>query len=77
MILMFLLAFASMFAQLHPQFLSAHWYFRRIFLYAANVFAGVVPVMHWVVTNGGLLAPIVQVNGYKLDNATVCRSTMF
>ena len=65
---MFLLAFASMFAQLHPQFLSAHWYLRRIFLYSGIVFAGIVPVLHWIVTNGGPLAPIVQVNISEVNN---------
>ena len=76
MILMFMLAFASMFAQLHPQFLSAHWYLRRIFIYAAIVFAGVVPVMHWVVTNGGPTAPIVKVIICELTDMW-CMSSIF
>ena len=61
MVLLGMLALVSMFTQLHPQFLSAKWHLRRLFLYSALVFAGSVPVMHWVVTNGGLRTPVVAV----------------
>ena len=60
-IVMMVLAFASLFAQAHSQFLSDHWYMRRLVLYSAFVFAGVVPVMHWVIHNGGFSDPLVQV----------------
>ena len=62
MIVMMVLAFASLFAQAHSQFLSDHWYMRRLVLYSAFVFAGVVPVMHWVIHNGGFSDPLVQVS---------------
>ena len=61
MVVMMVLAFASLFAQAHSQFLSDHWYMRRLVLYSAFVFAGVVPVMHWVIHNGGFSDPLVQV----------------
>ena len=60
-VVMMVLAFASLFAQAHSQFLSDHWYMRRLVLYSAFVFAGVVPVMHWVLHNGGFSDPLVQV----------------
>ena len=59
---MMVLAFASLFAQAHSQFLSDHWYMRRLVLYSAFVFAGVVPVMHWVIHNGGFSDPLVEVS---------------
>ena len=58
---MSVLSLASLFAQVHPKFLSNHWYMRRLFLYAALMFAGIVPVLHWVVDNGGFSDPLVQV----------------
>ena len=61
MLAMSVLSLASLFAQVHPKFLSNHWYMRRLFLYAALVFAGIVPVLHWVVDNGGFPDPLVQV----------------
>lgn len=54
------LALASIFAQVHPHFLSNHWHLRRVVLYAALMFAGVIPVMHWMVASGGPSQPIVQ-----------------
>ena len=59
MMLLAMLALVSMFTQLHPEFLSAKWHLRRLFLYSALVFAGVVPVVHWIVNNGGFQAPVV------------------
>lgn len=61
-VVMMVLAFASLFAQAHSQFLSDHWYMRRLVLYSAFVFAGVVPVLHWVLHNGGFSDPLVQVS---------------
>ena len=61
MIAMSVLSLGSLFAQVHPNFLSNHWYMRRLFLYSALVFAGIVPVMHWFVDKGGLSDPLVQV----------------
>ena len=61
MLAMSVLSLASLFAQVHPKFLSNHWYMRRLFLYAALVFAGIVPVLHWVLDNGGFSDPLVQV----------------
>ena len=45
MLAMSVLFLASLFAQVHPN--------HRLFLYAAQMFAGIVPVLHWVVDNGG------------------------
>ena len=67
MLAMSVLSLASLFAQVHPKFLSNHWYMRRLFLYAALVFAGIVPVLHWVVDNGGFSDPLVQVCNYNLN----------
>ena len=39
MVLLAMLALVSMFTQLHPQFLSAKWHLRRLFLYSALIFA--------------------------------------
>ena len=61
-IVMMVLAFASLFAQTHSQFLSNHWYMRRLVLYSAFFFAGIVPVVHWVVNNGGFSDPLVKVS---------------
>jgi predicted membrane channel-forming protein YqfA (hemolysin III family) len=55
------LACCSLFAQLHPQFLSSQWFLRRFFLYTALIFAGMIPVLHWVATNGGFTSPLVQI----------------
>lgn len=66
MLAMSVLSLASLFAQVHPKFLSNHWYMRRLFLYAALMFAGIVPVLHWVVGNGGFSDPLVQVTKYLL-----------
>ena len=61
-IVMMVLALASLFAQTHSQFLSSHWYVRRLVLYSAFLFAGIVPVLHWVVHNGGFSDPLVKVS---------------
>ena len=61
MLAMSVLSLASLFAQVHPKFLSNHWYMRRLFLYAVLLFAGIVPVLHWVVDNGGFSDPLVKV----------------
>ena len=61
-VVMMVLAFASLFAQAHSQFLSSHWYMRRLVLYSAFFFAGIVPVIHWVLHNGGFSDPQVQVS---------------
>jgi len=66
MIAMSVLSLGSLFAQVHPNFLSNHWYMRRLFLYSALVFAGIVPVMHWFVDKGGLSDPLVQVGMSEL-----------
>ncbi len=61
MFAMFVLLGACLLAQAHSEFLSNDWYRRRLMLYSAFVFAGVVPVMHWVLQNGGFGEPFVQV----------------
>ena len=35
---------------------------RRLFLYSILIFAGMIPVTHWAVTNGGLTSPLVMVS---------------
>ena len=50
--------------QAHSKFLSNHCYMRRMLLYAAVLFGGVVPVSHWFVINGGFNHPLVQVHTY-------------
>ena len=57
-----MLVFVSLFAQAHRDFLSNHWYFRRVVLYSAFIFASVVPVMHWIVLSGGFQDPFVRVS---------------
>ena len=63
---MFVLVFTCLVAQAHTDFLSNQWYFRRLMLYSAFIFAGVVPVMHWVLQNGGFADPFVQVIGHNI-----------
>ena len=74
-IVMMVLAFASLFAQTHSQFLSSHWYVRRLVLYSAFLFAGIVPVVHWIVHNGGLSDPLVQVS--VMINVYSCTDFVF
>lgn len=77
MILLCGLALVSMVTQLHPQFLSAKWHLRRLFLYSSLIFAGVVPVMHWVIENGGIRAPIVLVSGLTLSTVILTNCYFF
>lgn len=60
MTVMLILGLCSVFAQLHHDFLSSHWYMRRLFLYSAFIFAGMVPVEHWVIHSGGIGSDVVQ-----------------
>ena len=62
MFAMGMLVFVSLFAQAHRDFLSSHWYFRRVVLYSAFIFASVVPVMHWILLSGGFADPFVRVS---------------
>lgn len=63
MIYMFLLILAAMVTialQIHPDFLSNKWHFRRLLLYSGLALMGVVPMTHWIVLNGGLQSGIVR-----------------
>lgn len=62
MFAMFVLVGVCLLAQAHSEYLSNDWYRRRLMLYAAFIFAGVVPVMHWVLQTGGFGEPFVQVS---------------
>ncbi len=62
MFAMFVLVGVCLLAQAHSEYLSNDWYRRRLTLYAAFIFAGVVPVMHWVLQTGGFGEPFVQVS---------------
>ncbi|XP_072165374.1 progestin and adipoQ receptor family member 3-like [Diadema setosum] len=46
--------------QMHPRFLTAHWYTRRLMLFTAMVGFGLAPTIHWVYLYGGLNTPIVK-----------------
>lgn len=35
--------------------------YRRLFLYTALIFLGVIPIMHWIISNGGFNTPLVKV----------------
>lgn len=76
MCLMGVLVFISFFAQTHPDFLSNHWYFRRIALYSAIIFASFVPVAHWVVLSGGFQDTFVRVSEWLLVSFSVCMTYM-
>ncbi|XP_063968985.1 progestin and adipoQ receptor family member 3-like [Lytechinus pictus] len=54
------LILVTILVQLHPRYLSAHWYSRRIMLFCAMVGFGVAPTMHWVFLYGGVNTPIVK-----------------
>ncbi|XP_003382442.1 PREDICTED: progestin and adipoQ receptor family member 3-like [Amphimedon queenslandica] len=61
LVALLILAVGSMAVQLHPQFLSSQWHYRRLFLYSILIFAGMIPVTHWALTNGGFNSPLVLV----------------
>ncbi|XP_065903323.1 progestin and adipoQ receptor family member 3-like isoform X2 [Dysidea avara] len=46
--------------QMHSAFLSAQWQMRRLLLYSISVFLGLVPVLHWVVLQGGVYGTVVM-----------------
>ena len=66
MFAMFVLVGVCLLAQAHSEYLSNDWYRRRLMLYAAFIFAGVVPVMHWVLQTGGFGEPFVQVSDQQV-----------
>lgn len=72
MFAMAMLVFVSLFAQAHTDFLSSHWYFRRIVLYSAFIFASVVPVAHWILLSGGFQDPFVQVRAHIFTGLGSC-----
>lgn len=61
MVMMFVMMAVSILAQAHPQYLANEWQCRRVALYSVLVFAGVIPILHWVLQNGGLGGQFVQV----------------
>lgn len=56
------LLFGAVFlCQMTPQYVSGHWFYRRMLLYLGLVAYGVVPTAHWVYLNGGVTSHIVQI----------------
>ena len=62
MICLLLAALSAAGFQLHPDFLTSRWYWRRFMLYSAIAMMGVVPMTHWVFINGPT-SDIVKVGG--------------
>ena len=52
MICLLLAALSAVGFQLHPDFLTSRWYWRRFLLYSSVAMMGVVPMTHWVLING-------------------------
>jgi len=47
--------------QTRPHYYSPQWFRVRVLLYVGLSAYGVIPAVHWILMNGGLQSPIVQV----------------
>ena len=47
--------------QTRPHYYSPQWFRARVLLYVGLSAYGVIPAVHWILMNGGLQSPIVQV----------------
>jgi len=47
--------------QTSPRYLTAAWFYRRLFLYLGLAGYGVIPGIHWVYLNGGFGSPLVNI----------------
>jgi len=62
MIVVLLLASATLGLQFHPRYMSHSWSNYRTILYSSVAAYGIIPALHWVKLEGGLEAEIVKVS---------------
>ena len=52
---------AVLYWQTVPRYYTPRWFRTRMLLYIGLSAYGVVPALHWIILNGGLQSPVVQV----------------